>query len=197
MKFSYGRQFVISAFLAAVVACAPNKPTFKGTDISGAAWGNDVTLQAQTGKPVSTVDFRGKILIVFFGYSHCPDVCSPTLAKLAAVRKALGADAERVQVVFITVDPVHDTPQQLASFLPTFDPTFVGLTGKPEEIAAAAHEYKIAYVPASKDSPHPEIDHSSGIIVKDAAGKTRLLWKNEIAVNDMVDDVRLLLKQSS
>lgn len=188
-----------------LAACSPAKPTFKGTDITGVEWGRDLTLQAHTGSRISTADFRGKLQVVFFGYTHCPDICSPTLAKLAAVRKALGPDAERVQVVFVTVDPANDTPQQMAAFLPKFDSSFVGLTGKPDEIAAAAKEYKIAYVPAapsahgshgSHGASHPQVDHSSGVLVKDQAGKLRLLWKNDMAVADMEHDVRLLLKGS-
>lgn len=178
----------------ALAACSPSKPTFKGTDVTGVQWGQDITLRSQTGERASTADFRGKLIVVFFGYTHCPDICTPTLAKLAALRKALGSEAQAVQVVFVTVDPAHDTPEQLAAFLPKFDPTFVGLTGKPDEIAAAAKEYKIAYVPASGHG-HPQVDHGSAILVKDAAGKLRLLWKNDMSIDDMAHDVRLLLQQ--
>ncbi len=189
------RSLWIFCLLLLLAACTPSKPTFKGMDVTGVDWGGDITLQGHTGKPVSTADFRGKVLVLFFGYTHCPDICAPTLAKLAALHKALGADSDRMQVLFVTVDPAHDTPQQLADFVPKFDRTFVGLTCKPEEIAAAARAYKIAYVPASADAPHPQIDHSSGMVVKDADGKVRLLWKNEMPVEDMAYDVRLLLKQ--
>jgi protein SCO1 len=193
---SLSRYLWLCCLAIAVAACSPSKPTFKGTDVTGVQWGQDITLQSQTGKPASTADFRGKLVVVFFGYSHCPDICTPTLAKLAALRKTLGNEAQAVQVVFVTVDPAHDTPEQLAGFLPKFDPTFVGLTGKPEEIAAAAKEYKIAYVPASGHG-HPQVDHGSAILVKDAAGKLRLLWKNDISIEDMAHDVKLLLKQQA
>jgi protein SCO1/2 len=175
-----------------LAACSPSKPTFKGADITGVDWGGDVRLQAHTGERVSTASFRGKLLILFFGYSHCPDVCSPTLAKLAMLRKALRQEGERVQVIFITVDPAHDTAQQLAGFVPKFDRSFIGLTGTPEEIAVAAREYKIGYAPRPVD-PAAQIDHSSGIFVKDASGKLRLLWRNDISVDDMEHDVRLLM----
>lgn len=190
------RQFIYGIFIAlAVTACAPAKPVFKGSDITGVDWGRDVKLQAHTGKPLSTADFRGKVQVLFFGYTHCPDICSPTLAKLAAVRKGLGADGDKVQVIFVTVDPKHDTPEQLAQFLPKFDPTFVGLTGSLDDVTAAAREHKIAFTPASATSPHPTIDHSSSILVKDASGKVRLLWKGEMSVEEMVQDLQLLLKQ--
>lgn len=190
------RYFWLCCFALVLAACSPGKPTFKGTDVTGVQWGQDITLQSQSGKSASTADFRGKLVVVFFGYSHCPDICTPTLAKLAALRKSLGNEAQAVQVVFVTVDPAHDTPEQLAAFLPKFDSTFVGLTGKPEEIAAAAKEYKIAYVPASGQE-HPQIDHASGILVKDATGKLRLLWKNDMSIDDMAHDVRLLLTQQN
>lgn len=177
--------------LAAAVACTPAKPDFKGADITGVDWGGDVRLQAHTGNQVSTADFRGKVVVLFFGYTHCPDICAPTLAKLAAVRKDLGSDGNNFQVLFITVDPAHDNAARLAAFVPKFDPTFIGLTGTPEQIASVAREYKIAYAPGSD----PElVEHSSGILVKDGSGKLRLLWKNNTPVADMTHDVRLLLQ---
>jgi protein SCO1/2 len=182
----------------ALAACTPAKPTFKGTDVTGIGWGGDLTLQAHTGNRVSTGDFQGKLVIVFFGFSHCPDICSPTLAKLAGLRKALGPEADRVQVVFVTVDPARDTVEQLAGFLPKFDPTFVGLTGSPEEIADAAREYKVAYTSPSDTGHghHAMIGHSGTMFVKDKTGKLRLLWNNDVSVADMEHDLRLLLKVS-
>jgi protein SCO1 len=189
-------RFLLGLFLLLVLgACTPEKPTFKGNDVTGIAWGGDVTLQAHTGKRVSTADYRGKTQILFFGYTHCPDICAPTLAKLAALRQALNADAERVQVLFVTVDPAHDTPEQLAGFVPKFDPSFIGLTGTPEEIAAAAREHKVAYIPGG-NGPAMTIDHSGGMFVKDKNGKLRLLWKHDMTVADMEHDLRLLWKQS-
>ncbi len=186
-----------SLLLAALllVACTASPPAFRGTDLSMVGWGKDVTLTAHTGARVSTADFRGKVTVLFFGYTHCPDICAPTLTKLAAVRKALGSDAEKVQVLFITVDPKHDTPKQLAAFVPKFDPSFIGLTGTPAEIGAVAAEYKVAY---SQTPARPQqqvlIDHSGGMLVKDRTGKLRLLFKNDMPVADMTADLRLLLR---
>lgn len=161
-----------------------------------------MTLQAHTGDRVSTDDLRGKLVILFFGFTHCPDICSPTLAKLAALRKALEVESDQVRVVFVTVDPARDTVEQLAGFLPKFDPSFIGLTGTPEEIAAA-REYKVAYISTPRagheghaERARPQIDHSGTMFVKDKAGNLRLLWRNEISVADMAEDVRLLLKLS-
>src|SRR5690606_15208966 len=175
-------------------------PTFKGADVTGADWGGDLTLEAHTGRRVSTADFRGRVLVVFFGYINCPDICGPTLAKLASLRGALGADAERLQVVFVTVDPARDGPAELAQFLSKFDATFVGLTGSAEEITAAAREYRVVMSPAPAPHGHAAhgshgaeagrplvpIDHSGTMFVKDPAGKLRLLWRSDTAVADMV-----------
>lgn len=188
----------------ALAACAPAEPAFQGKDVTGIGWGGDLVLPAHTGERVSTADFQGKVVIVFFGFSHCPDICSPTLAKLANLRAALGPEADQVQVVFVTVDPARDTAEELAEFLPKFDPTFVGLTGSPEQIADAAREYKVGYTPSSGGHDHPPnggdhdhqaaIRHSGKMFVKDRAGELRLLWKNDISVADMAHDVRLLLQ---
>jgi protein SCO1/2 len=187
----------LACFLAlALAACAPS-PTFKGTDLGAVDWGGDFTLSAHTGARASTADYRGKVVIIFFGYTHCPDICSPTLQKLALLMKRLGEDAARVQVLFITVDPRHDTPAVLAAFVPRFHPSFVGLTGTEEEIAAVAREYKVAFQANPQSPPgHTLIDHFGGMMVKDPTGRLRLLFKNEMSVEDMEHDIRLLLDRS-
>lgn len=177
------------------VACSPSAPKFKSTDISGVNWGADFELTAHTGQRIKLSEFNGKIVVLFFGYTHCPDVCVPTLAKLAQVVKRLGQDAQRVQVLFITVDPANDTVKQLASFVPPFDASFMGLTGTEKEIAAVASEYKVAYGKNPKN--HALVDHSTGILIKDAKGKLRLLVRNDVAVNDLESDLRLLLLEKN
>lgn len=190
------RRFIVGALVAAALAsCTPTPPAFRGTDLSQVTWGKDVTLTAHTGRRLSTADFRGKVLVLFFGYTHCPDICAPTLSKLAAVRQALGPDGDNVQVVFVTVDPQHDTPERLAAFVPKFDPSFIGLTGTPAEIAAVASEYKVAYAPTpATQTSQVLIDHSGGMLVKDGNGKLRLLFRNEMTVADMTADLRQLLR---
>ncbi|MGA9032397.1 MAG: SCO family protein [Sulfuricaulis sp.] len=179
-----------------VAACTPPAPTFKATDISGVDWGSgDFELTAHTGKPAKAADFKGKVVIMFFGFTHCPDICPPTMAKLAVLMQRLGDDAKRVQVLFITVDPENDTVKQLAGFVPQFNPTFIGLTGSDKEIAAVASEYKVAYGKNPKNSTL--VDHSTGILVKDAKGKLRLLVKNDVPVEDLEHDVRVLLKEKN
>lgn len=185
---------VVLGMLLALAACTP-AADFRATDISSVDWGADVVLQSHTGKRVSTADFRGKIVLLFFGYMHCADICPPTLMKLAALRKALESDAARVQVLFITVDPARDTAPKLATFLPAFDPSFIGLTGTTAEIAAVAHEYKVPYVPATAGSHH-HLPHSGDVLVKDANGKMRLLFRQDTSVTDMAHDLRLLLQET-
>ena len=198
-RFSYS-FLIIGFFLTAIglAGCSPSAPTFKSLDISDVEWGGDFELTAHTGERVRFSDSHGKVLILFFGFTRCPDICSPTLAKLALLEKRLGEDADRVQVLFVTVDPEFDTPEQLAAFVPKFDPSFIGLTGTVEEIAALAKEYKITYQfnPRSS-SAQTLIDHSGGMMVKDAEGKLRLLIRNDASVEDMEHDVRLLLKEKS
>ncbi|MDH3311046.1 MAG: SCO family protein [Gammaproteobacteria bacterium] len=179
-----------------VAACSPPAPSFKSMDITSVEWGGEFTLTAHTGKPVKGSDFNGKVVVMFFGYTHCPDICAPTLVKLDQIVKRLGGDANNVQVLFITVDPAHDTVKQLAGFVPSFNPSFIGLTGSDKEIAAVASEYKIAYGANPKAKPGQNlVDHSTGILVKDKKGKLRLLVKNSVAVEDLEHDIRVLLKE--
>jgi protein SCO1/2 len=179
--------FVVCGLLAAAACTQEN---FRGTDIGGVAWGGDFVLTAHTGRAVNTDSYRGKALVLFFGYTHCPDICAPTLIKLAQAQKQLGADAERVQVLFVTVDPRHDTAAALAKFVPAFHPSFIGLTGSEADIAAVAREHKVPFTPGAAT-----VEHSGTMVVKDAHGKPRLLWRNETGVDDLVHDLRLLLKQ--
>ena len=193
------RFFLVFLLLSAIlVSCSPPAPTFKSMDISGVEWGGDFTLTAHTGKPVKASDFNGKVVVMFFGYSHCPDICAPTLVKLDQLLKRLGDEAKNVQVLFITVDPEHDTVKQLAGFIPPFNPSFIGLTGSDKEIAAVANEYKVAYGKNPQSKPGQIlVDHSTGILVKERKGKLRLLVKNSVTVEDMEHDVRVLLKEKN
>ena len=190
------RFFLVFLLLSAIlVACSPPAPTFKSMDISGVEWGGDFTLTAHTGKPVKASDFNGKVVVMFFGYTHCPDICAPTLVKLDQLMKRLGDEAKNVQVLFITVDPEHDSVKQLAGFIPAFNPAFIGLTGSDKEITAVAGEYKVAYGKNPQSKPGQIlVDHSTGILVKDRKGKLRLLVKNDVMVEGLDHDIRILLK---
>jgi protein SCO1/2 len=187
----------VFSLLAGVLlaGCPPAPGKFKGTDLSQVDWGADFTLDAHTGARLDTAGYRGKLVVLFFGYTHCPDICAPTLAKLAEATRQLGADAARVQVLFVSVDPKHDTPAQLAAFVPKFHPSFIGLTGTEAEVAAVAREYKVAFQSSAQASEgRTLVDHFGGLMVKDAAGKLRLTIRNDVPVADITHDLRLLLK---
>jgi len=187
------RSALLAALLIIAVACTDSRPAFKANDISGVDWGGDFELTAHTGKRVKLSDYRGRLTVLFFGYTHCPDICAPTLVLLARVLDGLGADAGRVQVLFVSVDPAHDTPAQLAGFIPKFHPAFVGLTGSDAEIRAVAADYKIGY---QANPTAGGIDHSGGVYVKDARGRLRLLVKQGAPVGDLLHDLRILLKET-
>ena len=140
-----------AGLLGAVVAaallagCGPGKPSFKSVDVTGADFGRELKLTDHTGKPRTLADFQGKVVVVFFGFTQCPDVCPTTLVEMKAVKEKLGKDGERVQVLFVTVDPERDTPELLAKYVPAFDPTFIGLYGDAEATARTAKEFKVFY----------------------------------------------------
>jgi protein SCO1/2 len=189
------RAWLLAALLCAVSAlagCAPE--TFRSTDITGAGFARTLELTGHDGKPRSLAEFRGKVVVVFFGFTHCPDVCPGTLAKLAEVSKRLGDDAARMQVLFVTVDPERDTPQVLANYVPAFDPSFIGLTGDPAAIAKTAKEFKVVYQKQAGKTPDAySVDHSSGTFVFDPEGRVRLFVRHEQPVDDLVHDIRALI----
>jgi len=178
--------------LAAVLlaSCSERPPAFRATALPGVEWGGDFTLTSHRGTPLDTASLRGKLQVLFFGFTHCPDICAPTLVKLAQATRALGADGQRVQVLFVTVDPDHDTPPQLAAFLAKIDPAFIGLTGKADALKAVANDHKI-YAQGSQGG----ITHSGSLLVKDASGRMRLVIPEAATVEDIVHDLRLLLRQ--
>ena len=150
----------------ALSGCGAGAPKFKSSDVTGAGFGRDFALTDATGKPRTLADFRGKVVVLFFGYTQCPDVCPTTLAALAQAMKTLGTDAGRVQVVFVTVDPDRDTTELLSNYVTAFDPSFVGLRGDAEAIARTAKEFKILYQKQPGKTPESyTVDHSAGTFV--------------------------------
>ena len=182
--------------LAVLAACTPEAPKFRSTDVTGADFGKELALTDHNGKPRALADFRGKAVVVFFGYTHCPDVCPTTLADMAGVMKTLGADAERVQVLFVTVDPERDTPQVLKQYVPAFDARFLGLYGDLSATQRAAKEFKIFYELQPPKAPGAyTVDHSSQSYVIDPQGRLRLFVRPERIAADLAADLRTLLKQ--
>src|SRR5512136_2684417 len=137
------RSFLAALLAVLVAACAPEKPSFQLSDVTGSAFGRDFALTDHRGKARTLADFRGKVVVMFFGYTQCPDVCPTTLAELAETMKRLGPDADRVQVLFATIDPERDTRELLAQYVPAFNPSFLGLYGDAEATARTAQEFKI------------------------------------------------------
>ena len=191
------RTVLLAAALSAfLTACSPEAPKFRSTDITGADFGKELALTGHDGKPRTLADFRGKVVVLFFGYTHCPDICPTTLADMAAVMKALGPDAARVQVLFVTVDPERDTPEMLAKYVPAFDPAFLGLTGDAAAAQRAAKEFKIFYEkrPGSASGAYT-VDHSGQSYVLDAQGRLRLVVRHDRIAQDLAEDLRALLKE--
>lgn len=182
----------------ALAACSAESPKFRSSDVTGAAFGRDFSLTDPSGKQRTLADFRGKVVVLFFGYTQCPDVCPTTLAALSEVMKTLGpADASRVQVVFVTVDPDRDTPEIMASYVQAFDPSFVGLSGNAEAIARTAKEFKVLYQKQPGRTPESyTVDHSAGTFVFDPQGRLRLYVGNGQGPDVFVQDIRTLLRAS-
>jgi len=173
---------------------APKSP-FKGVDVTGSAIGGELRLADHNGKERSLADFRGKVVVVSFGYTHCPDVCPTTLADLSAALKRLGADAARVQVLFVTLDPERDTPEVLAKYVPAFDPAFLGLIGDAAATQRAAKEFRIFYEKRPGNSPGAyTVDHSGQSYVIDPQGRLRLFVRNDRIAQDLAEDLRILLR---
>jgi protein SCO1 len=195
------RRLTLAALLSVAgvavlsAGCTPSAPAFNGVDITGASYARDFALTDAAGKRRTLAEFRGKLVVVFFGFAQCPDVCPTTLADLAQVKKRLGSDGERIQVVFITVDPERDSPQVLASYVPAFDPSFIGLTGTSEEIAAAAREFKVFYQKvAGKTETSYTIDHTAGAYVFDREGRVRLFIRHATGAEAITADLQRLLR---
>ena len=182
--------------MAVLAACSPEGPKFRSTDITGAEFGRELALNGHDGKPRTLADFRGKAVLVFFGYTHCPDVCPTTLADAAQALKTLGKDGDRVQVLFVTVDPERDTPEVLAKYVPAFDPRFLGLHGDATAIQKAAKEFKIYYEKRAGKAPGEyTMDHSGQSYVFDPQGRIRLLLRHDRLSQDLAEDLRVLLRE--
>jgi protein SCO1/2 len=188
------RSSALALLFIALAACNSGAG-FKSTDITGAEYGKKLDLTDHTGRPRHLEDFRGKAVVLFFGFTHCPDVCPTTLAETAQALKALGADADRVQVLFVTVDPERDTPDVLAKYVTAFDPRFLGLSGDAEATRRVAKEFKIFYEKRSEGSSgRYSMDHSAQTYVIDPQGNLRLLVRPERIAEDLPADLRTLLR---
>ncbi len=181
--------------LLLVAACERPSVKFNGTDLTGAEWGRDFSLQDPEGRTRTLKDFRGKLVMMFFGYLNCPDVCPTTLARAVEVKKKLGADGSRVQVIFITVDPARDTASLVGQYTRAFDPDFLGLRGSEDQTRDTAKEFKVFYEKVPSGSSYT-VNHSAISYVFDTQGRLRLALRHTQSADEVAADLRTLLNQS-
>lgn len=187
---------LLAGLVLALSGCGgqAEKPVFKLTDVTGASFGKTLELTDHNGQRRTLADFKGKVVALFFGFTHCPDVCPTTLVEMANVMKELGPDSERVQVLFVTIDPERDTADVLKRYVPAFQPTFLGLTGSADEIARAAREFKIFYQKQNLSGGGYTMDHSAGTYILDGEGRLRLFAQYGAGAPALLNDIRQLLK---
>jgi len=191
------RRFLLPALGALLLAaCSHAPPPWQLNDVRGHLPDLQFHLTSDIGKPMTAADFRGQHVIMYFGYTHCPDVCPLTLVHLHQVMQKLGAEAKDVRILFVSVDPARDTPQVLHQYVTAFDPRIVGLTGTPQEITAMAKRYRAAF---NEDAKQPnggyEVSHSSGIYIFDPQGRARLLGTSADTPDEIAHDMKLLIGQ--
>ena len=193
------RRTVLGLVLCAALSLAGcdragSSARFNGADITGAEYARTLALPDQNGQPRTLADFKGKVTVVFFGYTQCPDACPTTMAELAQVKKLLGKDGERLQGVFVTIDPERDTPQVLKPYMESFDPSFVALRGTPEQTAATAKEFKVFYAKSPGKTPDSySMDHTAGSYVFDTQGRVRLFESYGRGAEALAADLKVLL----
>ena len=181
--------------LLLLAACDGSGPKFRNTDITGAEYARGFSLTDHTGKARTLADFRGKVVVVFFGYARCPDVCPTTMVEMKQVMQNLGSEADKVQVLFVTLDPERDTAAVLSQYVPAFDTRFLGLYGDAEATLKTAKEFKVFFEKRAGATPDGyTIDHTAASYVFDPAGRLRLYVKHD-QIGTLVDDIRALLKE--
>jgi protein SCO1/2 len=186
---------VLAASIFGLSGCTEPKAAFKGVDITGADYAKELNLPDQNGQVRKLKDFSGKLVVVFFGYTQCPDVCPTTMQELAEVKRLLGADGDKLQAVFVTVDPERDTTELLKAYVENFDASFVALRPTPEQLPAIAKEFKIYFKRVEGKTPTSyTMDHSAGSYTFDAQGKVRLFNRYGMGPEALAHDFKLLLK---
>ena len=183
-----------SVLLVLLAGCKDATPQFKGSDITGTRLGKDLALTGTDGKAYTLETLKGKVSIVLFGFTQCPDVCPSSLAELTQVMKLLGKDAKRVQVVLITVDPERDTQEVLRAYVSGFNPDFLGLTGTLEQVKKTAASFKVYYAKTAGAQGNYSMDHSASFYLMDAQGESRVLLSNNIGATAIAHDIQLLLR---
>jgi len=190
------RRFLWAALAVfALASCGPEKPKFNSIDITGADYAKGFTLTDHNGQSRSLSDFKGKLVVVFFGYTQCPDVCPTTMTELVEVKRLLGKEGDKLQAVFVTVDPARDTPDLLKAYMTNFDPGFMAFTPTPEQLAVVAKDYKIYFKRVEGKTPTSyTMDHSAGSYVYDTQGNLRLYSRYGMGTQALTQDIQTLLK---
>jgi protein SCO1/2 len=192
------RAHIAAALIVLAAACGqPAALKFQLTDVTGANFGKALALTDHSGKPRTLADFRGKVVVIFFGFTQCPDVCPTTLAEMGKVVKELGADGDKVQVLFVSVDPERDTRELLKQYTTAFHPSFLGLSGDAEATARATKEFKIFVQKQPTKGGGYSVDHSAGTFILDGQGRLRLFAQHGAGAPVLMGDIRTLLKQAS
>ncbi len=198
------RLLLVLGMAAGLLACdklgssSGAKPAFQGVDLTGAEYARNLNLIDPDGRSRSLAEFKGKVVVVFFGYTQCPDVCPTTLVELAEVKRSLGAEGERVQGVFVTVDPERDTAALLKPYVASFDPSFVALRGSEEQTKAAAKEFKVYYAKVPGKTPESyTMDHTAASFIFDAQGRVRVFSRYGSGASALANDIKLLLAEKS
>ena len=190
------RRFLLTLLtVCALAACAPETPKFNAIDITGADYAKGLTLTDHNGQSRSLSDFKGKVVVLFFGYTQCPDVCPTSMNELAEVKRLLGADADKMQGVFVTVDPARDTTELLKAYMTNFDPTFLAFVPTLDELPDVAKRFKIYYKKVEGQTPTSyTMDHSAGSYVYDMQGNLRLYSRYGSGAKVLAQDIQTLLK---
>ena len=189
------KAFALSLALGALVACSPEALKFKSIDITGADYAKGFELADHNGAQRTLADFKGKVVVVFFGFTQCPDVCPTALTDLAEVKRLLGSQGDKLQGIFVSVDPERDTPEVLKAYMGNFDPGFLALRPTPAQLPQVAKEFKIFYKKVEGQTPTSyTMEHSAGSYVFDTQGRVRLYTRPAIGAQGLAEDIALLLK---
>jgi protein SCO1 len=187
-------RILLLSLVMLLAGCSEQAAHFNSTDVTGADWGRDIHLNDATGKPRQLADFKGKAVVLFFGYTQCPDICPTTMSKLREVMKALGDDANRVQVLFVTLDPERDTPALLTQYVPSFDARFLGLYASVDTTKATAKDFRIFFEKVAGTKPGSyTIDHTAGLYTFDPQGRLRLFVRDGDTAANITADLKTLL----
>ncbi len=178
-----------------LTGCLDSKPQFKSIDLTGADYARDFQLADHKGQQRTLADFKGQVVVVFFGFTQCPDVCPTAMARLAEVRRTLGTDGQRVQGLFVSLDPERDTPEVLQAYMVNFDPSFLALRPTLEQLPDVAKHFKMYYRKnEGKTAGSYTLDHGAGSYVFDPQGRVRLYVKQDMPAADLAQDLKLLLQ---